>query len=39
VKSHVTNLLNRLNLRNRAQLAIYAHSFFSDLDRADCIGK
>ncbi len=26
VKTHVTHLLNRLNLRNRAQLAIYAHS-------------
>jgi DNA-binding NarL/FixJ family response regulator len=28
VKSHVTHLLTRLNLRNRAQLAIYAHSTF-----------
>ena len=26
VKTHVTHLLNRLNLRNRSQLAIYAHS-------------
>jgi DNA-binding NarL/FixJ family response regulator len=26
VKTHVTHLLNRLGLRNRAQLAIYAHS-------------
>lgn len=26
VKTHVTNLFNRLNLRNRAQLAIYANS-------------
>jgi RNA polymerase sigma factor (sigma-70 family) len=26
VKTHVTHLLTRLNLRNRAQLAIYAHS-------------
>lgn len=26
VKTHVTHLLNRLNLRNRAQLAIYANS-------------
>jgi DNA-binding NarL/FixJ family response regulator len=26
VKTHVTHLLNRLSLRNRAQLAIYAHS-------------
>lgn len=28
VKTHVTHLLNRLNLRNRAQLAIYANSAF-----------
>jgi DNA-binding NarL/FixJ family response regulator len=28
VKTHVTHLLTRLNLRNRAQLAIYAHSVF-----------
>jgi DNA-binding NarL/FixJ family response regulator len=27
VKTYVTNLLDRLNLRNRSQLAIYAHSF------------
>jgi DNA-binding NarL/FixJ family response regulator len=26
VKTHVTHLLTRLNLRNRSQLAIYAHS-------------
>ncbi|NJK67557.1 MAG: response regulator transcription factor [Microcoleus sp. CSU_2_2] len=26
VKTHVTHLLNRLNLRNRSQLAIYAHA-------------
>lgn len=26
VKTHVTHLLNRLSLRNRSQLAIYAHS-------------
>lgn len=26
VKTHVTHLLNRLNLRNRSQLAIYANS-------------
>jgi DNA-binding NarL/FixJ family response regulator len=26
VKTHVTHLLNRLNLKNRAQLAIYAHT-------------
>jgi DNA-binding NarL/FixJ family response regulator len=31
VKSHVSHLLNRLNLRNRAQLAIYAHSVLSNL--------
>jgi DNA-binding NarL/FixJ family response regulator len=29
VKTYVTHLLNRLTLRNRAQLAIYAHSIFS----------
>lgn len=29
VKTHVTHLLNRLSLRNRAQLAIYAHSIAS----------
>jgi DNA-binding NarL/FixJ family response regulator len=28
VKTHVTHLLDRLNLKNRAQLAIYAHSVF-----------
>jgi DNA-binding NarL/FixJ family response regulator len=28
VKSHVTHLLTRLNFRNRAQLAIFAHSVF-----------
>jgi DNA-binding NarL/FixJ family response regulator len=28
VKTHVTHLLNRLNLRNRSQLAIYANSVF-----------
>lgn len=30
VKTHVTHLLNRLNLRNRSQLAIYAHSIFAN---------
>ncbi len=30
VKSHVTHLLSRLNLRNRAQLAIYAHATFRE---------
>ncbi|MBW4514357.1 MAG: response regulator transcription factor [Timaviella obliquedivisa GSE-PSE-MK23-08B] len=29
VKTHVTHLLNRLNLRNRSQLAIYAHSLIA----------
>jgi DNA-binding NarL/FixJ family response regulator len=33
VKSHVTHLLTRLNLRNRAQLAIYAHSAFFKADK------
>jgi len=28
VKTHITHLLSRLNLRNRAQLAIYANSIF-----------
>lgn len=31
VKTHVTHLLNRLNLKNRAQLAIQAHAVFSKL--------
>ncbi len=30
VKTHVTHLLNRLNLRNRSQLAIYANSVFGN---------
>jgi DNA-binding NarL/FixJ family response regulator len=30
VKSHVTHILNRLSLRNRSQLAIYANTIFSD---------
>jgi DNA-binding NarL/FixJ family response regulator len=30
VKTHVTHLLNRLHLKNRAQLAIYAHTAVSD---------
>lgn len=29
VKTHVTHLLNRLSLRNRSQLAIYAHSMIA----------
>jgi DNA-binding NarL/FixJ family response regulator len=28
VKTHVTSILNRLNLRNRSQIAIYANSVF-----------
>ena len=28
VKNHVTNILTRLNLRDRTQAAIFAHSFF-----------
>lgn len=34
VKSHVTHLLTRLNLRNRAQLAIYAYSTFSGIGKS-----
>jgi DNA-binding NarL/FixJ family response regulator len=30
VKTHVTHLFNRLNLKNRSQLAIYANSVFSE---------
>jgi DNA-binding NarL/FixJ family response regulator len=30
VKTHVNHILNRLDLKNRSQLAIYAHSIFSD---------
>ncbi|MEA5616307.1 response regulator transcription factor [Cronbergia sp. UHCC 0137] len=32
VKNHVTNILNRLNLRDRTQAAILAHTFLSSLD-------
>lgn len=32
VKNHVTNILNRLNLRDRTQAAIFANSFLSQLD-------
>jgi DNA-binding NarL/FixJ family response regulator len=32
VKNHVTNILNRLNLRDRTQAAIFANSFLSYLD-------
>jgi DNA-binding NarL/FixJ family response regulator len=28
VKTHINHILNRLNLKNRSQLAIYAHSVF-----------
>lgn len=30
VKTHVTHLFNRLNLKNRSQLAIYANSIFNN---------
>jgi len=32
VKNHVTNILNRLHLRDRTQAAIFANSFLSQLD-------
>ncbi len=32
VKNHVTNILNRLNLRDRTQAAIFANSFLSHLN-------
>jgi DNA-binding NarL/FixJ family response regulator len=35
VKTHVTHLLNRLNLRNRAQLAIYANSTSDTAEKLD----
>ncbi|MBV8884832.1 MAG: response regulator transcription factor [Chroococcidiopsidaceae cyanobacterium CP_BM_RX_35] len=35
VKTHVTHLLDRLNCKNRAQLAIYANSVFSSKDDRD----
>jgi DNA-binding NarL/FixJ family response regulator len=31
VKNHITNILSRLNLRDRIQVAIFAHSSLSDL--------
>lgn len=34
VKTHVTHLLNRLNLRNRSQIAIYANSVLTDRSNA-----
>jgi len=33
VKNHVTNILSRLNLRDRTQAAIYANSFPPLLER------
>jgi DNA-binding NarL/FixJ family response regulator len=33
VKNHVTNILNRLNLRDRTQAAILANSFFTYLEQ------
>ena len=35
VKTHVTHLLNRLNLRNRAQLAIYANTVSDTTENPD----
>ncbi|AFY55575.1 response regulator containing a CheY-like receiver domain and an HTH DNA-binding domain [Rivularia sp. PCC 7116] len=35
VKNHVTNILNRLELRDRTQAAIFANSFLSFLDNDD----
>ncbi|MBD2446051.1 response regulator transcription factor [Nostoc sp. FACHB-152] len=35
VKNHVTNILNRLNLRDRTQAAIIANTFLSHLDEPD----
>lgn len=34
VKNHVTNILSRLNLRDRTQAAIFANSFLPQLDEA-----
>ena len=34
VKNHVTNILNRLNLRDRTQAAILANTFFSYLEQS-----
>jgi DNA-binding NarL/FixJ family response regulator len=31
VKNHITNILSRLNLRDRIQVAIFAHSHLADL--------
>ena len=35
VKTHVTHILNRLDLRNRSELAIYAHSEFKPLSSGE----
>jgi DNA-binding NarL/FixJ family response regulator len=35
VKNHVTNILNRLELRDRTQAAIFANSFLSYLEDQD----
>lgn len=32
VKNHVTNILNRLHLRDRTQAAIFANSFLPQMD-------
>jgi DNA-binding NarL/FixJ family response regulator len=34
VKNHVTNILSRLNLRDRTQAAIFANSFLPQLDES-----
>ncbi len=39
VKTHVTHLLNRLNLRNRAQLAICAHTVCSGAEATNPSGR
>ncbi len=39
VKTHVTHLLTRLNLRNRAQLAIHAHSVGKNKSKPDLFYK
>lgn len=35
VKNHVTNILNRLNLRDRTQAAIFANSFLPQIDESN----
>lgn len=35
VKNHVTNMLNRLNLRDRTQAAIFANTYLSYLNESD----